>query len=106
MNHPIVVLFRAIGVRTCGAALALAALWVVVAIAVAISARQARSEFATLHGLQRDYDRLLERRAQLLVERSTELNLARIERVASTDLSMVLPEIVLRSGDHDGAERE
>lgn len=102
MSHPIILLVRAVGWRTCAAALVLVALWVMVAVAVAVSAQQARREFMTLHGLQQDYDRLLERRAQLLVERSTALDLARIERVASNELSMVLPEIVSPSGQQRG----
>ncbi len=105
MRHPVVAVLGAVGWRTCAAALASVALWVALALAVAISAHQARSEFATLHDLQGEYDRLLERRAQLLVERSTALDLARIERLASARLSMVLPEIVvLEGGDRSTAD--
>jgi len=106
MNHPIILLVRAVGWRTCAAAVALVGLWVLVAIAVAVSAQQARKEFTTLLGLQQEYDRLLERRAQLLVERSTALDLARIERVASSELSMVLPEIVVPAGRPTGTSSE
>ncbi len=94
MTHPLVAVGRYFGWRWCLLLVTLLSLWVGAALAVVWSAHQARQLFAELHAQQRQYDLLLERRAQLLVERSTVADLARIEQVAVADLGMVLPEIV------------
>lgn len=75
------------------AALVLVVLVLASAIAVVHASHKTRTLFGELEALRLGHDDLLERQGRLLLERSTFSAYSRVERLASEELGMHIPEL-------------